>query len=287
VQRQEGDGAVAVAARDAATLNNRRSEVVASLNARYGWGGAVSDKIAVTPMRATTQLRRRYALVMPTMIYDEQRLAIADQCFTTLLKTDVAGERPLFLLLIKDAGLPYQYPIAELGRLFWTVPRDQTSPDGGQFHWTDQPMVFGCDRAFEMGAEYVVQLGNDTLFHPRWLVELDELIARRPTAAAWSVYRSARTDVHRTLCEDSDGVQVSSINGNGLTLSRAEWSAMNLNWRHGRWPSPLGATLDMWHVSNRPGDRWVTRRSWIEHAGRAGAHARPDIPEYALDFVGT
>lgn len=225
----------------------------------------------------------KIALVLPTWIYADARRALADACFASLLRTVLPAITPQLLLLVKPTE--YVYPVAALQDKFWTLVLPQQA-NGVVFEGSDQPMVYGCERAFEHGADLVVQLGDDTLFHQGWLQELLTLVGRRPQAVAWSVYRSAHVAVHVPLREENGDVLVRSINGNGLAISREEWGRWGLNWRDKVWASPNGITLDMHHLSNRPGERWVTSRSFLEHAGRDGTHCKPGIPEFAIDFVG-
>ena len=230
----------------------------------------------------------KFALVMPTWIRQESRALLANECFRTLMQTEIGAsiERPLLILLIRP--IDYQYPLEELRRKFSVSVMPQHH-EGFEFYGCDQPMVYGCQLAVEMGAEYLVHLGDDTLFNPHWLTCLKSLIERRPHAVAWSVYRSAHVAVHRTIREEEVDVLVRSINGNGLTVSVEEWKAWGMKWDVGGpyWLSENGTTLDMHHLTNRLGERWVSKRSWIEHAGREGTHVQPHIPEYAIDFVGT
>lgn len=226
----------------------------------------------------------RFALVLPTWVRTAERRQLADACFASLARTVWAPERerPLLILLVKGEC---RYP-PELLQTFWTTTLPQRIEDV-ELQGCDQPMVFGSQWAFDAGADYVVQLGDDSLFNPLWLLQLEALILRHPDATAWSVYRSANTAVHQALWEDWQDVKVTSINGNGLTVSRAEWAAWGLHWNQAvYWHSPKGTTLDMHHICHRPGERWVTKRSYLEHAGRNGVHCRPEIPEWAVDFVG-
>jgi len=226
----------------------------------------------------------KFALVMPCWPRTEERFRLADQCFASLLKTEPIETTPLVILLYKHS--PYRYPLEALRQKFWLIAREQCH-EGRWLEGVDQPMVYGSGLAFEYGADYIVHLGEDTLFHPRWLIELTGLIRRHPDARAWSIYRSAHTAVHATLAEDGQDVLVRSINGNGITLSREEWAAWGLYWTQGTvWNSANGTTIDMHHLSNRAGPRWVTRVSYIEHTGRSGAHAQPHIPEWAQEFQG-
>lgn len=226
----------------------------------------------------------KFALVMPCWPRTPERQQLADQCFRSLLATDFGRDHPLLFLLYKPG--PYTYPVDALRRRFWLLYWQQCH-EGRWLEGVDQPLVYGSGLAVEYGADYIVHLGEDTLFHPEWYVRLKALIQAKPGARSWSVYRSSRLDIHRTLREEGEHVLVRSINGNGLTVSAAEWKRWGLYWTQNvYWSSPNGTTLDMHHLSYFHGERWVTRRSWIEHTGLKGAHSSPETPEVALDFVG-
>lgn len=226
----------------------------------------------------------KFALVMPCWPRTDERFRLANECFASLLRTEFTDTTPLLLLLYKPG--PYVYPVEDLRRKFWLLYWEQAH-EGRIIEGVDQPLVYGSGLAAEYGADFIIHLGEDTLFNPRWLIELEALIKRHPGARAWSVYRSAHTAVHKTVREEGDDVLVRSINGNGLCVSREEWKTWGLYWTQATyWTSPHGTTLDMHHFSNRPGERWVTRRSYIEHTGRDGQHTKPHIPEFAQEFVG-
>lgn len=231
----------------------------------------------------------KIAIVMPTWIR-QHRVEYADKCFPSFLMTVKPANVDLALLLLVKSGI-YTYPFGELRRKCWLTV-DQQEKYG--FRGCDQPMVFGCELACDMGADILIQLGDDTLFHPLWLVNLQETILKYPDARAWSVCRSANTAIHRTLREEGDHVFVASINGNGLTLSSEEWASWGLRWQDANdweepyWRSPQGhKTLDMHHVEARPGHRVVTRSSYIEHIGYDGTWCKPGSLEHAMNFVGS
>lgn len=229
---------------------------------------------------------KKFALVMPCWPRTEERIRLADDTFRTLLDTDLTGIGVPMLILLWKPG-PYTYPVDALRKKFWLLYWQQCH-EGRWLEGVDQPLVYGSGLAVEYGANYVVHLGEDTLFHPEWLRHLDSLIDAKPNAKSWSVYRSSRFDIHTTLEEDHDHVRVRSINGNGLCVSAQEWRSWGLYWtQEVYWRSPNGTTLDMHHLSFHHGDRWVTRRSWIEHTGLNGAHSSAATPEVAFDFVGT
>lgn len=232
----------------------------------------------------------RVAIVMPTWIREKHRVEYANRCFTSFMKTVIPDGVSLMLCMILRPSNRYKYPMADLCKKCWvtTFPQDG---EGLTLQGCDQPMVYGCELADAMGADYLVQLGDDTLFTSRWLCELADLIGRHPDAVSWSVYRSAHTAIHEIFSDDGKDCHVRSINGNGLTVSAAEWRKWGLHWNQvGRefyWVSPSGKhkTLDMHHYETRQGERWVTSKSYIDHIGKSGTWMRPHLPEYAANMV--
>ena len=114
------------------------------------------------------------------------------------------------------------------------------------------------------------------------------------------MYHSAHQKYHQDLevglpvvgfVMHGNDVCVRSVCGHGMTFTREEWKAWGIDWRHGNdWANagPLGgSTLDLHHAFYRPGERWVTEKSYIDHVGKHGLHVTPETPEYALNFMGT
>jgi hypothetical protein len=99
------------------------------------------------------------------------------------------------------------------------------------------------------------------------------------------VYRSSFEWFHRTLDEAGEDVSVRSICGHGLTMTKQEWTEWGIDWKVGAWGCPYGDTLDLVHMHEREGERWVTKQSFLEHTGKEGVHATVDTPEYARNFV--
>jgi hypothetical protein len=229
----------------------------------------------------------RFALVMPTWIYRPDRALLADDCFRSLMATRSPETRPALILLVRESS--YCYPIEELRDAFDVEVLPQAVA-GEPFRGITQPLIYGTDHAFELGADFVVHVNDDSVFSPLWLDALTGLISRHPGARAWSVYRSAHTAVHAELREEGPDVLVRSINGDGITFARRDWTEWAPDWRAHPWPpnprDPSVLTLDYMHYLARPGERWVTRRSFMDHTGRDGTHCVPGIPEWAQDFVG-
>jgi len=249
----------------------------------------------------------RFGLVLPTWIYNDERLRLARPAFASLRLTKCPTYSPYLLVLHKgdwDAGL-LGFDIGDHGH--------GTSKRFGEFMVfgiPEPPVVSGTEQTLAYGTEmmlefpevsHIVWMGDDALFNPDWLIELEALIERHPSAVSWSVYHSAYQGVHRDLevraCERHGrggpfhrpgyDVLVRSICGHGMTFTREEWTAWGVHWTQGKeWSSARGTTLDMHHACNREGERWVTKESYVEHTGRSGKHCIPEIPEYATEFVG-
>jgi len=122
--------------------------------------------------------------------------------------------------------------------------------------------------------------------NPAWLYALIRLIERHPDAMAWSVYRSAHVKYHAPIREEGDDIEVRSLCGHGMTISRQKWLDWGINWVHGAWNCPSGDTLDLQYAHVKPGERWCTKVSYIDHCAKVGVHQQVGMPEYGLDFAG-
>jgi hypothetical protein len=222
----------------------------------------------------------KLGVVLTSYVYNLYRSKLAEPCFSSLLKTENPNKHKL-LLLYKPSG--FEYPVSKLGEVFETI----AMPDPQDVKGTEQSLAYGTQYLFDTtNVTHAVWMGDDALFNPRWLVELEYLIRRHPQAKSWSVYRSAHEAYHKTLREEGADALVTSICGHGLTFERGEWSEFGIDWRQGTWRCAAGGTIDLVHPYYRPGERWVTQKSYVDHVGKYGVHCRPHIPEYGLNFVG-
>jgi len=225
----------------------------------------------------------KFGVVLPTWVYSRARQSWADAAFRDLVRTRIPSETPHLLLLLGPSD--YKYPIDELGKVFHCAAFPQPENVAG----TEQTLAWGTQYIFDNFPDitHAVWMGDDAAFHSDWLIELEALIQRHPEARSWSVYRSAHTTYHATIREEGTDVLVKSICGHGMTFSREEWAAWGIDWRHGKmWVCPTGGeTLDLHHPWARPGERWVTRQSYVDHTGRTGFHCQPHIPEWAQNFL--
>lgn len=218
-------------------------------------------------------------IVLPSYLYNDTRRQLADQAFRSLAQTKPLQEKSSLLLLVRDPSDYAQYLQMLQENFLVTIRKD----DG--LNGTEQTLAFGTQYLLDNnGVDYVTWMGDDALFNPSWLLQLEKLVGRHPEATSWSVYRSAYEWVHRTLDDTGVDVRVRSICGHGMTFTKKEWQEWGIYWEHGAWCAPDGDTLDLYHVSQRQGERWVTKASFVEHTGKLGVHCTADIPEYARDY---
>lgn len=226
------------------------------------------------------------AVVLPSWVYDQERARLAHLAFETLLNTRTKEfvKKPWLGIMLRESKVPFEYPpIALMDQVFHT---NLELGQGEQLSGTEQTLAYGTQWMFDAGADYVTWMGDDALFHPEWLHQLQALVSRHPEAKCWSVYRSAHTAFHKTIIESGDDVMVASICGHGFTISKQEWTEWGIRWQDGSWGCHQGDTLDLCHAQYRPGERWCTAKSYVEHTGRYGQHCRPHIPEWAQNFQG-
>jgi len=233
--------------------------------------------------------QKKFIIVLPTWPVNQERQEHALKSFISLVRTRPLTEEKIPLWIIeKSFGISEAARIVEFNSSPFEL-RILIQPPGVDN--TDPVWSWGATEMFKhyADAEYLIYLTDDLLYSPDWLSVLDQLIDRHPEAKAWSVYRSAHEYHHKTLEVRGDDVLVRSISGNGTCITRQEWIAWDVDYRAGSWPvaTPEGGnTLDLHHAWARSGERWVTRRSWIEHIGIRGRLCSPGVPEHAIDFVG-
>jgi len=223
----------------------------------------------------------KLGIVLPSFMYSAVRRKLACEAFLSLAQSEALQEESTLLMLVRrGTGHEYTVPVEGLSKKFRVIMKTDEGLEG-----TEQTLAFGTEWLFaNMGMEYVTWMGDDALFHPMWLWKLETLIKKKPEAKSWSVYRSAYEMTHRTLQEYEEEVLVRSICGHGMTISKKEWKEWGIDWKVGAWCCQQGDTLDLVHSEVRPGERWVTRRSYVQHTGKVGVHCTEDIPEYAKDF---
>lgn len=224
----------------------------------------------------------RIGLVCLTYLYNEERVAWARRSFESLLRTETPGYQPVMLMVIRlgFAGLRGVLPEGYFPQ-FRTLMNLQP-PDAKD---ACAAATWGFDCLFRNHEEVThgFFLADDFIYHPKWMIELEGVINRHPQAKSWSVYRSGNTRWHRTLDVQGDDHLVSSISGPGA-FSRSEWEEWGVDYHSFPWQG--GWTLDVLHPELRPGERWVTGRSYIQQIGVRGMHNRAGECDESLDFVG-
>lgn len=224
----------------------------------------------------------KFGIVLPTWRYNAERAILCDTALKSLAATNYS-ERPLLKLMVRGDYKPYEAICEKLTEKFVVDP---DICDDSNVQGTEQTLAYGSDQLARWGnIEYIIWMGDDALFHSMWLQELEGLISRHPNAKAWSVYHSAFKQVHKTESSILNDVHVRSICGHGLTMRAVEWLAWGKRYKDLRGQGYNGTyTLDLLHVQERPGERWVTKNSYVQHTGRQGVHCDMFIPEYGLDF---
>lgn len=232
----------------------------------------------------------RFGLILASWIYDEQRQVWAQKSFNSLAKTKTVklDTIPVLQFTYKPSGVVFTPFFLAWSHKFLVSVTEQPKFVRG----LDPTLIWSADKVF---AEYkdvthVMFIMDDYLFKPTWLKQLEGLIDRHPKAKAYSVYRSANSRHHWTVKRNSYGDhKVTSISGIGA-VSREEWMAYKPDWKlgHGHYNVPEnnggGYTVDLHHPWARPGDRWVTDKSYIQHIGVEGIHCGVGVPERALNF---
>lgn len=229
----------------------------------------------------------RFGLVLPTYIDTDQRRRWAEASLASLAKTEVVGleETPLLLIVHKGA----ESAAASARQSFYQFEL-QITAQAPDIHSNDGVYTWCCYQIIEHipSVTHIALITDDWLYNPRWLLELQKLVHRHPKALANWVYRSAYEEIHKTLRVDASGdVLVRSINAGGLSPVE-EWKTWNLDWRQvPREAGNLGRlSLDLLHPQQRPGERWVTPKSYIVNIGLRGVCQRPETEDFAVDFVG-
>ena len=222
----------------------------------------------------------KLAIVLPTYLYSPERRRLAKNAFNSLMKVDALEHETRLLLLIRGHVSDYMGYVPGLSKKFGVILKTDEGLKG-----TEQTLAFGTQYMIEnFGADHITWMGDDALFHPMWLWYLDGLIKRHPDAKSWSVYRSAYEWFHRTIDDSGEDVRVRSICGHGMTFTAKEWQEWGVDWKKVS-TDPNTMTLDLTHYEERPGERWVTKKSYMAHTGKIGVHCDKDVPEFARDFV--
>jgi hypothetical protein len=223
----------------------------------------------------------KLGIVLPSFLYNDERKRLAADAFNSLIQTERLEHETRLLLLVKAGhAAEYNGPMEGLTKTFNVILKTDEGLDG-----TEQTLAFGTQYLLDnFGVDYITWMGDDALFNKMWLWHLEGLIKRHPDAKSWSVYRSAYEWVHKTLDDTGTDVLVRSICGHGMTFTKKEWEEWGIDWKKGKWFCHQGDTLDLVHSEVRAGERWVTKKSWVEHTGKQGVHCTVLTPEHAKDF---
>lgn len=222
----------------------------------------------------------KLGIVLPSYLYSFERKRLATEAFYSLMKTEPLQHETRLLILAKSGhSIDYTGVLPGLSDKFSVTLKTDEGLTG-----TEQTLAYGTQWMFEnFGVDYVMWMGDDSLFNPLWLWKLDGLIKRHPEAKSWSVYRSAYEWFHRTLDDKGEDVKVRSICGHGMTFTKKEWTEWGVDWKTVS-TDPEAFTLDLVHYEKRQGERWVTKQSFVEHTGKVGVHCNEQTPEFARDF---
>jgi hypothetical protein len=223
----------------------------------------------------------RFGIVLPCHIFADYREANAGRSFDSLAMTSIEGLlRPVLLFVMKPGERTESIVGAHHFPQFDRVPAYQ--PENAK----------DVDAAVAYGFEYLVagmpflthilHVCDDFVYNPNWLIELQGLIERHPDGIAWSVYRSGYKANHWTMSEHGDDLKVNSISSTGA-ITAEEWRSWGIDYRS--FPRD-SMTLDILHGRQRTGDRWVTRKSYVQQLIGQGVHSNPACPDQSLEFVG-
>jgi hypothetical protein len=232
----------------------------------------------------------KFGIIIPSYINSDTRRQFAERSYKSLMTTQLPSEDcPVDLWAVAAGDSAFNLAVQELDIKDRLVFLTMVFPQPDELAGLDPAIAWCVERLFaSTDCTHVIELADDMIYNPRWFIELKALVERHPDARAWSVYRSAHTNHHRTLRETDGDHLVTSLAGNGTCWTREEWAAWGVNWTQGpTWPVPTGGdTLDLHHAYARPGERWATDKSWLDHIGTVGIHAAEGIPEHALNFQG-
>lgn len=225
----------------------------------------------------------RFGLLLLHHPYNLERAAWAQRSFASLARTEFPKDWYVpYVLMVTRSQADWLGGTNPFPFLLSVAVQPPDAPDCAG------ALVWGLDALSRYpDTTHLVLLCDDFIYNPNWLIELAALIERRPGARAWSVYRSGYNHWHYPIREDGGDVLVNCIDSCGCMM-REEYLEWAPDYRVGcPFVKELGttATLDVAHRYQRPGEYWVTRRSYIDTIGVRGLCMTPGIPT-AVDFVG-
>src|SRR5580692_1999146 len=214
----------------------------------------------------------KIGIVYISSINSEFRRSIVLRTLPSLIKTNVEGlEKPVILVTYRQSDFVYDEYFEQL-KLKFEV--DITTDPAG-YSGAVSVLQEAASRLLDTHSDvtHVSFMCDDSLCNPEWLQELSKLIQRHPDGIAWAVYRSALTAYHQIIGGDDVDVLMNMHDGIGC-LTREEYRDFVKNGHAG--------APDMQHAS-RQGNRWATKRDYIENLGVHPEYGRLD---QAIDFVG-
>ena len=225
----------------------------------------------------------KFGVVIPSWLYAQERVDWARRSFESLSRTEQPSQRPMLLFVVKRGIVPFRdvFPVADMTTFAdFSIVNEPEGVQGGC-----SALAWGFDFLLERSRDvtHVLFVGDDFIHHPSWLRQQEALIERHPSAISTYVYRSNNTRHHRTIREEGEDCLVTNISGPGC-FSREEWRGWGQTYRD--FPRPDGCTLDILHERQRPGERWVTRSSYLQQIGVRGMHNNSGECDEAIDFVG-
>ena len=219
---------------------------------------------------------RCIGFILPSYPFNRERAVWAKRSFTSLAKSRILNYKPRIVMVARPG-------VCDPRTLFPKMQQFDVEilEQPKQITFIDAAFTWGLDHLFRnypwISHGGIVQ--DDFIYNPNWLRELDALISRRPNALNWWVYRSNNERYSRTIKSDGADHQVTCVNGPGV-MTREEWRAWGLDYH------AVDFGLDVTHPKQRPGERWVTAKSYIQSIGVRGVHNTPEEGEAAIGFVG-
>ena len=219
----------------------------------------------------------RLGFILPIYLYKQERVAWAERALASLRKTEPLDYRPALLCVVKPSNHSMLFEFPQFEQIIITQPPEVRE--------LNSAFAYGYTEIFARfpWITHACILCDDWVYHPTWLGQLQNLILRHPDAKGWSVYRSGNARWHRTLREEGEDCLVTSLNGPGA-ISREGWRAWGVN--YASFPDPSGYSIDLLHVVQCRGERWATRKSYIQHIGVRGTYAHAGELDLSEMFVG-
>lgn len=224
----------------------------------------------------------KFGFVLISNVYNPIRDVLASTSLTSLAKTNMEGiNRPSMVLSIATTAFDYN-PYVEQFKEKWDVV---VTPDVNA-GMISNLFVLGVDVLLkDESITHFFFMADDFIYNPEWLRQLTSLIERRPDGIAWAVYRSSYIRHHRILSEDKDDCLMSMHDAVGA-VNRSEWLEYQTPHRTD-YTVPEnqggGCTIDVHHAFARPGNRWATKRDYMQNIG---VHPHLGRFDMAIDFIG-